>query len=640
MPENSPAPLPRPIRGLRAGLAGWLVFGLALVALRGVRWDENYEFAQALTGEVSYPAWHPLLYWVHHLFTGQLYLTALMMELFPGPFAANAVRNIFFVWATVLPPYLLGAALGRSALAGHAAAVLMLAGVTLDFDASYPQFILPGMFSSGHVGTGFALVAIATLALGRPAPAFFLFGLMPAVHIGQTPALILFAGFLLLARHLHPQPKDAWRRADRALLAGLAASAAIIAAGYFAWRHPALPELPAATARDIHTIWAGWVGNHDMHRRPPGILATLLTAAFVLLAYLTMLGLGFAKDRAKFAWPIAIAYVSGALLIVLSVMLAQTLLGPRIPEPLLTWLPYRLWNHLPPILLAGIAALLTPPSGADHRDVSPAPTVCLVTALALLALQPALHAAAPPEFAARYLSSSAPVLFYLFGAVFTLRIPEMGAAQGRLRRVAAIVAAALLFLLALVHQFGALCTAAGAMTALLARWIPPAPRVMKYRAEVIGALLAAVAAQFAAFEFLHREHLPVGDFERAATSYLREQGEPDALLAPPMGQVLLQAQTGHAVLEDLATPFYIGYRPPMGPQINAMYIDVYGMDFRFPSPSRPWQQVWIERSPDEWRRLGAKYEFRYVVAPEGVALMLDTALSIAGRTLYRIDAGP
>jgi len=635
--DSAAPPRPGPIRGLRIGLAGWLAFGVALVAIRGVRWDENYEFAQALIGTVKYPAWHPLVYWVQHLFTGQLYLMALMMKVFPEPLAANAARNVFFVWATVVPPYLFGAAFSRTALAGHMAAVLMLVGVTLDFDASYPQFVLPGMFSSGHVGTGFVLVAVAALALGRPAIAFFFFGLAPAVHIGQTPLLAVFIGFLLLARRLHPQPKGAWRRADFALLAGLGASAAILAGGYFAWRDASLPAPFAASAHDIHTIWAGWVGYHDMHRQPPGILAVILTAAFVLLAYLTMFGLGFAKDRARFAWPIVVVYISAALLIVLSIMLVQKLLGARIPEPLLTWLPYRLWNHLPPVFVAGIVALLIPRRDAETGEATTAPTICLIGALAFLAMQPALQALAPEAFALRYLSSSAPTLFFAVGAIFSLLILSLGAGRERFRAVAALSAIALLFLTALVHQFGALCAAAGAMTALLALRIPVAPNLVRFRGSPCLALLTLILAQFVIAEYRNRQQLPIGDFETQVASYLQSRGESDALLASPMGQVLLQAQTGHPVLEDLATPFYIGYRPLMGPQINAMYREVYGMDFRLPSPGRPWQLVWMERSAEEWRSLGARYEFRYVVAPEGVVLRLDEAIEVAGRRLYRVD---
>ncbi len=636
MSVNTSIEKPAPIRGLRAGLAGWLVFAIALVALRGVRWDENYEFTQVLTGAVKYPVWHPLVFWVHHLYTGQLYLTAFLMEAFPGAFAANAVRNVFFVWATVLPPYLLGAALGRNALAGHVAAVLMLAGITIDFNASYPQFVLPGMFSNGHVGTGFALVAIAAFALRRPALAFFLIGLMPAVHIGQTPQLILFIGFLLLARWLRPQRKGAWRRADFALLGGLAASTAILAAGYFAWRDTALITPPATPARDVHAIWAGWVSYYDMHRRPPGILPILFTVVFILFAYLTLLGLGFAKDPAKFAWPITILYVGGALLIALSVMLVQILLGPQVPEFFLTWVPYRLWNHLPPILVAGLAAVLVPRFDREPWQAPAASTVCVAVALAFLAIGPTLRALAPIELASRYLSSTTPALFYLFGAVFTLLIPHVAGGRRPVRNAAAVIAITVLLVTAFYHQFGAVCAAAGAMTALFARRMVPAPGWLRYRSEIIGSLLFIIVAQIAIHEFVHREHLARGKFEGVAAAYLQEQGESKALLASPMGQVLLQAQTGHAVLADLATPFLIGYRTSMGPQINTMYTDLYGVDFRFPSPGRHWKQVWAERSPEEWRRLGATYGFRFVVAPEGVILSLDEAVAVNGRRLYRI----
>jgi hypothetical protein len=67
-----------------------------------------------------------------------------------------------------------------------------------------------------------------------------------------------------------------------------------------------------------------------------------------------------------------------------------------------------------------------------------------------------------------------------------------------------------------------------------------------------------------------------------------------------------------------------------------MYRDVYGTDFRYPSPGKPWQQIWTERTAEEWQRVGQQYAFRYVVAPAGLFLHLSPVVEHEGRTLYQI----
>ena len=43
------------------GCALWVAFSVVAMLLRGVRWDENFEFAQAMTGQVPYPDGHPMV---------------------------------------------------------------------------------------------------------------------------------------------------------------------------------------------------------------------------------------------------------------------------------------------------------------------------------------------------------------------------------------------------------------------------------------------------------------------------------------------------------------------------------------------------------------------------------------------------
>ena len=76
-------------RGLRNGVLLWLVFGAAAVALRGVRWDEDYEFAQAILRSIPYPEGHPLFQYTRGMFSVQPYSLAALMTLFPGPLLAK-----------------------------------------------------------------------------------------------------------------------------------------------------------------------------------------------------------------------------------------------------------------------------------------------------------------------------------------------------------------------------------------------------------------------------------------------------------------------------------------------------------------------------------------------------------------------
>lgn len=624
------------VPGLRAGLLGWVFASVALVLLRGVRWDENYEFAQVVAGQVAYPDGHPLPWWVRNLVSVQLYASALMLEAGAGAFLICLTRNILFVWATVLPSYLMGAALAQRALAGHVAAALVLAGVHTTFDGSYPQFTLPGMFSNGHIGTGFALCAVAALALGRIALGFFLIGLMPAVHIGQAPPLFLLLGLVLVSRRLHPAP-GVWRRADLALVAGTAISAGVWLVGRFALGGASPPDA-GASPDEIRAIWGGWVTYHDMHRRPPGMNSILLTVGFALLAYAVLFGQRVGNSPNARQWIVCIVYGAVALLIVLAVMLVQTLLGADVPYALLTWLPYRLWNHIPPIVIAMLCAILLKPRDESGvaRDLAAYATVALM--LALATVRPLFLEALPESISYRYFGTLDPVVFFLFGAAYTLMLSEIRVQSERRFATFALAGAVVLMLTAFVHQYGTIAALAGALTTVAIGRIRPIPRAGAWVRNAVIAAVAILLLSLTWQEWRARQTLWVSSFERAMAAHLASKDDADAMLLGPMGQVLLQAQTGHPVVADLATPFFIAYRPSFGPRINTMFRDIYGVDFRYPVPPREWQQIWTERSQEEWQSLAERYGFSYVISPEDAPLRLPVEFNYLGRRLYRATA--
>jgi hypothetical protein len=431
----------------------------------------------------------------------------------------------------------------------------------------------------------------------------------------------------------------AWRKADLALVAGCAISLAAWISARLLLRLP--PDASDASPEDIRSVWAGWVSYYDMHRRPPGLNSLLMTVGFVLLAYASMFGGRVLKSANSRPWIVCIVYCGVALVIVLAVVLAQSLLGADIPFVLLSWLPYRLWNHVPPVMLAMICAILLPPrtSLLDAQGLAGYGAVSLM--LGLTFLSPLLMDLLPASIAYRYLGTLDIVVFFLFGAAYALVLWEMHNRSRRLVVIFGCIGAVLLLVLALVHQFGAVSTIAGTLVPVLLSRMRSLPPIGPWAPRVVAAIVACLIASLTWTESRLRQSLPVGGFEAAVAEKLASSSESDAMLLGPMDQVLLQAQTDHPVLTDLATPFCsIAYRPSTGPKVNEMYRDLYGADFRFPVPPRPWKQVWTERTPGEWTQLAAKYDFHYVVAPEDTPVQLPVELDHFGRKLYRVAPQP
>ena len=137
--------------GVWIGTLFWILFTGVAIVLRGVQWDENYEFAQAMLGKVVYDDAHPLRQYTLSAYNLQLYSSALILHLNDNPIWLCGFRNFLFIASTVLPVFLLGTWLSGRSWVGHAATILFLMGIHLEFDGIYPQFIWPGMFSNGHV---------------------------------------------------------------------------------------------------------------------------------------------------------------------------------------------------------------------------------------------------------------------------------------------------------------------------------------------------------------------------------------------------------------------------------------------------------------------------------------------------------
>jgi hypothetical protein len=73
-----------------------------------------------------------------------------------------------------------------------------------------------------------------------------------------------------------------------------------------------------------------------------------------------------------------------------------------------------------------------------------------------------------------------------------------------------------------------------------------------------------------------------------------------------------------------------------------MHADVYGLP-TLPGMAEngpPWFDRWVRRSPEEWSALGAKYGFRYVLAPSSTSLKLPLVASDDTEALYELPKQP
>ena len=619
-------------RDLAVGVGVWTGFCLVAVALRGVRWDENFEFAQVIGRTIAYPEGHPLFRYVRGMFSLQTYSLAALLCVTRDPVVLCGLRNTLFLLATVAPAFLLGALLSRRALVGHIAAAVVLLGTHVAFYSTYPQFVWPHMYSNGHIGTGYALLTVYCLAAGHWRAGAFLVGLMPCVHLGQWPPVLGLAGLMAAWT---------WRRdAGRALryvLPWAAAGLAVSAAVYGIVRLFAVPDPtsgPYFSATDPHAVWLGYMARHASHRSIPWGTGHIALAAWPFLA------LGAARreareDRAGGPWCWLLAYGVCVAGIVWGIMAVHMLVGPKMPFLLVAWMPYRLMNHVPPLLVIGSVALLA--AGRDRR----APAALIVAAVCAYGVaKPGLRALAGDDVYARYLETGIGAVFVLYGAAVAVVGRELKDDQ---LFFVPWVAVGLIgwVLLVFVHRFGAACAATG----LAAAWALEGPldrgaQRLKPGWTVAGLAVALVAA-LTYGQWVGRDHLPVSAFEHRVAAYLAGQGEPDALIVADYQQEGLQARTGHPIMADMATITWIAYKPSLGPTMDKLYGDVWGLHFAprpSPEPAKAWFEHWAERDRGAWQALGETYGFRYVVAPNFVAPDLRCVVEGDTQSLYEIPS--
>jgi len=616
---------------LAGGALLWLGIAVMAVLLRGVQWDETYEHAQVLVGAVTYPDGHPVLRYVHGVFSIQPWLSAWMLDLTGSAAVVCGFRNVLALLAVVLPTFLITAQLSGRMLWGHIAACYALGGAFLSFDGSYPLTVWPGTFSNGPIGQGWALAGLWGLMARRWGAAAFLVLSMPAVHLGQAP--VLFAVACVLAGM-------EWYRGDRSLLlrawpyavAGMFVT--VCMAAYIAQQQVSVPEsgVYSGASGDVQAIWRGYTFGYDPHRRIPGVnahigmfLALLVTVAGAVYSW---------RQRARIAAHAAVSLY--AVVTVVAVLTAEgihLMLGADTPFLLTSWMPYRLMNHLPTLGLG--AAMATAAAIAHERQ--------RLRQLLLFALFLILVLTAKPLLAVfmsgvyqRYVAGGEHILFLWSGAALVMVIVRERGWRGAWAMAAA--AGGIGVFIALRHQYGGALLLLGAVAgAFLGR-----PGTPERSARQLLPFAAAALALFMVVQFYGqwriRDHLPRSAFEVRVFEHFRDGGGGEAMIAASPQKLLFQARTGQPVFVESATSSYISYRPDLGPVIQRMYEDIYGHGFLAGAERQEWQPVWEGRTAREWGELSEAYGFRYVASPNVTPLNLPALFMEGDWTLYRVPS--
>ena len=628
-------------RAEAGGLLFWIFFCVVIVFIRGIRWDEHWDLAQVILGQVPYPEDHFLFVWTRDVRNLPIFVSTFVAWLLKGPEALNALRNVAWMLATTVPVYLTGLTLTRRALYGHAAVILALAGLHVSFDASYPIYAWPAYFSNGHVGMGYALAVLGLLLARWWRTAAFMLGFMPCVHIIHMAPVAAVA--LAMAGW-------AWRAGHRALLrhALVWAIPGIILSAIL-WSLPTHVQAPASGAYYAAGEWEPIVTaymSQGTHWSKPGVAASFTNSNFILAsALLLCLGAARTTSGAGDAWVWMALYLGLCAAAVWTMMALQWIFDMRLPYILLAAMPYRFANHAAVLALAILPGVLLMSGGQGRSAPKAIGPWLLAFALAYVTFRGLLEGIAGGEAYRRYFAPGDGLVYGLTGAAAAILAARLW--PDRRMRVLWIAAwLAVAGLAGFTHQFGATCfvlgvVAVAAYPVVLRTRLPSSDdgaassRVPRYAAML---LVALAVLKISAGEWRTREVLPVSEFDHAVTTHLDRMGDPTAMLASYPTQHRLQSRTGHPVLVDAGSADSMVYTPELAPSIQKIYSDLYGIRFYPPpGPEAPaWDAVWKDRSRAEWAELGGRYGFSYVLSSKAAPLDLEVSLSGPRDTLYRL----
>lgn len=604
------------------GALFWIAFAVIVVFIRGVRWDETLEHGLAITRLAPYPETHPFYIYTRNAPSFQSYLSAGLLWLGMAPAILCALRDIAQLAFFAVPIYLFTVTLSKKPMIAHLAVVLALADVYEFFEAHYAIESWPGFFSVGQIGAGYALLTLTAFLAGWSRTAWFLLTSLIAVHLGQIPPLGLFAIVFLFwgdTKHRKRELKNA------ALFGGIgiAFSAAFLLIQN-AFKVPFPTDGPYFAEGNTREIWLNYSKSQDVHRFIEFIHPFSHSVALICLTLLAVAGgiyMAWNRDRFRNQWSRIAIYAIIVGCIAIGTRVLHIILEDDIPFFLIAWMPYRIPNHLAPILLSTCLTLLT---RKEDKHTVFWPLVSGV--LALFSVMGGVFI--PTQIHEAYVAGGEFVVFILMGGLLG-RVMTFAYDSGKVRffwlvRMLFVWGAAL----GLWNMYALACVAVGtALYVVLDR----APRLRSaYATATIAVLLLALVVR----EYQNREHLPLTEFQAGVHSYLEERGASGAMILPPIWEVEWAARTGAPVMIDYQIPRLITYIPDLGPSLRKMHRDIYG--YSLDGSSEEDLTDFESKSSDDWIQLGSDYQFSYIVHPSDRPFPLDPVYTAGGMSLYEI----
>lgn len=616
------------------GLLFWAGIAVLGIYLRGIRWEESFERAQALLGLVPYPEGHPLYRYAHGAIGFHYYVTASLMRFWPDPAFVCGYRSVLSAWFAILPVYVVGVVLTRRVWLGHLSALLSVAGIHLFFCSYYGLQVWPDKFTAGTIGQGYAVLILAALCARRWTTALLMLGVMPVVHLGHMP-VVLGVGGLALAWLCWSRP-DGWHRALLAFLGGLVCSLLFVVAVHHA-SAPVPTDGPFFSGKDPLEVWRRFTYFEDIHRAPTttprfGSFAnSLMALAGLLLVSVALCRRDGMKRNHPSPWWWIFLCAAGSALAVFAAKGAQYFLGPDTPYLLIGWLPYRSPNLCAVLLVPVLVYAVT--VGARTYRSQGALWNGAVLAVVYLALRPVLHGVVPETLYARYVAPPETMLFFLFGAALEPLWRGLEG-TGRFRVGWSICVGMVVVLLGLEHQFGVLLVVVGFGTFVLLNRLSCRPAGVWQRGAVV---VAAIVLLGTLLLELHRDYLPAlenSPFDDDVAALLAAESQPGELLLTPHWHLNWQEKLHHPVFTTFETPYFLPYMRDLAGTLEKMMEDAYGIRF-----GEAWDyqlEVWKTRARAEWQALGERYAIRYVLSPNSVPLDLTPVLEGDTLTLYRV----
>lgn len=620
-------------RPLWYGALAWVLFSFLAVALRGVRWEETYEHALIITGLVPYPEGHPCYQYCRNVFSGQSYLSALLLHFIDAPLLVNGYRNVLQLAFCTVPVFLLGTRFSGRVFYGHVAVVLVLAGIHQGLQSYYPIESWPHMYAIGQIGTGYALLVLALFLYGCWRSVWLLLGLMVAIHIGQLPVIGAVAGAQWLI-YLYQGNRQ---RVVQAL--GYFALGLVPCVVFYIIKSRLYVPLPNEGAYvatgDIQAIWAAYTERYDLHRGfarlNPFWKSWIGVVLVLLLAGLRGWGGGAPSvSRQDHRW---VTLYAGILSIVVgAIWLTHQVMGGDIPFLLLGWMPYRLTNHLAILLIPLALGVLAHTPAAKAWPLYSL-RIVVFGVLFWVLLKPCWSFLLPPDFYNRYVANPDTALWLLCGAGLAATLYALRMSGKRFVMAWVLVVSGALMLGGL-SPFGLAASLAGFVTCVLLLRVERRCEIAGPVNVYQGVALAFIMVQLLIGQIAHREHLPVHPVQRAVAAYLAERGEEDAMLVPPYWDVAWLARTRHPIFADYQAAHHMTYMRTLAPALKKMHAEVYG--FPVDGDAGTPLASWPGRTPAEWQALGEAYGFAYILAPAEMSLQLAPVLKEHPYALYRV----